>query len=413
MRIKTMKFKVAMAVIAVIIIAVVLKAIGESDLITIEDTVSRAPQRTTQYSYSPPAPSGGSTAGYSIPAVTASEGSPYKYYYFHLSETEKKAYDNIIEKIYDMPERVRIPSLKQDELNNMFEALLYDNPDLFFVSTKCTQISVGSLAYMSMEYRMSKAEYKAGLSKINAVCEKLASSLTAPRDEWQTELEIHNALVDMLEYKFSLEPNDYATVYGALVNGEASCEGYSKAVKYIFDRLGIESYVVAGRATDSEGTSEAHMWNIVKINGVYCQLDVTWDDPVKSDYRTYAYFNLTDEQINYDHGSWHFDYDCTSVSQSYYVVNGLYYTSYSEADNDNLAKAVAKQVDGGADVFEIRFSSPSAYNAARRTLIDGQNIYDVLYKAKKQGSVRNYSHTSLTYAESGNTYIMTFFLNFE
>ena len=408
MRIKAMKFKVAAAIIAVIIIAVVLKAIGDSDLITIEDTVSRA-QHTTQYSYS--APSGtDAPVDYSIPEQTASQGSPCKYYYYRLSETEKKAYDNIIEKIYDMPERVRIPALKQDELNNTFEALLYDNPDLYFVSPKCTQVSIGSLAYMSLEYRMSKAGYRAAQAKINNVCDKLISSLTAPRDEWRTELEIHNALVDMLEYKFTNEPDDFGTVYGALVNGEASCEGYSKAAKYLFDRLGIESYVVAGRATDSEGTSEAHMWNIVRINGVYCQLDITWDDPVKSDYRTYAYFNLTDNQINYDHGSWHFDFDCTSVSQSYYVVNGLYYTSYSAADNETLAQAVARQVEGGAREFEIRFSSATAYNTARRALIDEQNIYEVLYKAKKYGSVRNYSHTSLTYAESDNIYIMTFFL---
>ena len=411
MRTETMKYKVAAAVIAVILFAVVLKAIGDSDLITIEDTVSRA-QHTTQYSFTPPSVAD-SSVNYSIPEQTASEGSPYKYYYFRLNETEKKAYDNILGKIYDMPEKVRIPSLDQDELNNTFEALLYDNPDLFFVSPKCTQISIGSLAYLSLEYRMSKTGYKAAQTKINNACDKLISSLTAPRDEWRTELEIHNALVDMLEYKFTEEPDDFSTVYGALINREASCEGYSKAVKYIFDRLGIESYVVAGRATDSDGSSESHRWNIVKINGVYCQLDVTWDDPVKSKYRTYAYFNLTDEQINYDHSSWHFDYDCTSASQSYYVVSGLYYTSYSEADNEMLAQAVARQVDGGAETFEVRFSSAAAYSTARRVLIDEQNIYEVLYKAKKYGSVRNYSHTSLTYADSESTYIMTFFLNFE
>ncbi len=406
-----MKFKITAAVIAVILFAVILKAIGDSDLITIEDNVSRA-QRTVEYS-APASGSGDSSVAYSIPPQTDGAGSPFKYYYFRLNETEKKAYDNLIEKIYNMPERVRIPSLRQDELNNVFEALLYDNPDLFFVSTKCTQISVGSLAYMSLEYRMSQSGYKAAKAKIDAVCDKLVSSLTDPRNEWQTELEIHNALVDMLEYKFSNEPDDFSTVYGALVNGEASCEGYSKAVKYIFDRLGIESYVVAGRATDTDGTSEAHMWNIVRINGTYCQLDVTWDDPVKSSWRTYGYFNLTDEQINYDHGSWHFDYDCTSVSQSYYAVSGLYFNSYSEGDNDNLAKAVAKQIEGGADAIELRFASASAYNAGRRTLTEGQNIYDVLYKAKKYGSVRNFSHTSLTYSESDTTYIMTFFLNFE
>lgn len=405
-----MKYKIAAAVIAVILSAVVLKAIGDSDLIEIGDSVSRA-QRTAQYSYSEQ--SGGAEPAASYTPVKSEGGSPFKYYYYRLSETEQKAYGNILEKIYDMPERVRIPSLTQDELNSVFEALLYDNPDLFFVDTKCTQISIGSLAYISMEYRMSKQEYKAALKETDAVCDRLISSLTAPRDEWRTELEIHNALVDMLEYKFTSEPNDFSTVYGALVKGEASCEGYSKALKYIFDKIGIESYVVAGRATDSDGTSEAHMWNIVRINGVYCQLDVTWDDPVKGNYRTYGYFNLTDEQINYDHSNWHFDFDCTSASLSYYLINGLYYESYSEADNEKLARSFAKQLESGAEVIELRFSGAPAFNMAHRSLIEEQNIYDVLYKAKKYGNVKNYSHTSLTYSESDKTYLMTFFLNFE
>ena len=87
-----MKYKIAAAVIAVILSAVVLKAIGDSDLIEIGDSVSRA-QRTTQYSYSEQ--SGGAEPAAAYTPVKSEGGSPFKYYYYRLSETEQKAYGNI------------------------------------------------------------------------------------------------------------------------------------------------------------------------------------------------------------------------------------------------------------------------------------------------------------------------------
>ena len=66
----------------------------------------------------------------------AQAGSPYKIYYDGLSDIEKRAYNEILSEIYDMPETIRVPKITAEQLDSVFSALLYDNPDLFFVGRK-------------------------------------------------------------------------------------------------------------------------------------------------------------------------------------------------------------------------------------------------------------------------------------
>lgn len=46
------------------------------------------------------------------------------------------------------------------------------------------------------------------------------------------------------------------------------------------------------------------MWNMVKVNGKWYQIDVTWDDPISSDGRPilrHDYFLISDAQMYKDH----------------------------------------------------------------------------------------------------------------
>ena len=45
------------------------------------------------------------------------------------------------------------------------------------------------------------------------------------------------------------------------------------------DYLDMECIIVYGQANGSGGYGD-HAWNIVKIDGKYCHVDSTWDDPV-------------------------------------------------------------------------------------------------------------------------------------
>ncbi|NOW87014.1 uncharacterized protein YjdB [Clostridium beijerinckii] len=79
------------------------------------------------------------------------------------------------------------------------------------------------------------------------------------------------------------------SLYGAVMNGTAVCEGYAKFANILLNKSGIEANLIV---------SNSHAWNYVKVNGNYYQLDTTWDD--QSDNKTlcpYKYFNITNGEM--------------------------------------------------------------------------------------------------------------------
>lgn len=89
---------------------------------------------------------------------------------------------------------------------------------------------------------------------------------------------VHDYLIDNMYY--SSDSSQKASVYGAFLEKKGVCEAYSRAYKYILDDIGIENILVTGTAANSNGASEEHMWNYVKVNGNWYAVDVTWDDPI-------------------------------------------------------------------------------------------------------------------------------------
>ena len=62
-----------------------------------------------------------------------------------------------------------------------------------------------------------------------------------------------------------------------MINGEAACSCYTEISKTFMVMLGIEIYTKSGKAVN-----EQHIWNVVKLDNDWYQVDVTWDDPVGS-----------------------------------------------------------------------------------------------------------------------------------
>lgn len=114
-------------------------------------------------------------------------------------------------------------------------------------------------------------------------------------------------------YEFVIENTDYdiihkkndnhhlkSTAFGALIYGKATCQGYAVLTYRLLREAGVGSRVITGTAK-YDGMEEYHAWNIVCIDGLYYNLDVTWDDQngsednfLKSD-SDFAY-HIRDEQ---------------------------------------------------------------------------------------------------------------------
>jgi hypothetical protein len=65
----------------------------------------------------------------------------------------------------------------------------------------------------------------------------------------------------------------------------------------MLNKLNIPVNLVSGTAS-----GEAHIWNMVKLDGYWFHLDVTWNDPVSDrDAVFYTYYMLTEKEICKDH----------------------------------------------------------------------------------------------------------------
>ena len=86
-------------------------------------------------------------------------------------------------------------------------------------------------------------------------------------------------------------PDQSHTAYGALFENYAVCDGYSRLVKMMCDDMGIECRIVVGDVNGGGG----HAWNLVKVDGQWYHLDVTWDDGGSD---RYAYFLIPDSYLD-------------------------------------------------------------------------------------------------------------------
>lgn len=143
---------------------------------------------------------------------------------------------------------------------------------------------------------------------------------------------LHDYLKSNLEYDTvaasSHRPNERNiaeahNIIGALLKRKCVCEGFAKAFKFLCDKIDLECWVVSGKGSSSIGVGP-HAWNIVKINGYYHHVDVTWDNQYSdsSSMPNYGYMNLSDDEIAKDH-TWNKKHypECPSSPYNYFRVN--------------------------------------------------------------------------------------------
>jgi hypothetical protein len=339
------------------------------------------------------------------PELTA--GGKEKFYYRQLTPTEQWAYNDILEQIQSFPEKVPIPKMDESALSNVFNALLYDNPMLLHLSRVSTLLTVGEYCYFKPSYRMDPKTYQAACGAVSEAIAQLLAGMPADATPVQQELYLHDQIIRRCQYSATGEEGE-STVYGALVEGKASCEGYAKAMLLLLDQMGMESYVVTGQARNSAGEVADHMWNKVRIDGDWYHLDVTWDDPVTDTaHQTLRrlYFNLSDADIAYSHTGFDRTDPCRATKNNFFVAEGLYFSKLTNEAETAMAAALRDAVDAGDNFLEVRFSDAENYRKAVRSLIQLERIYLVLGMANG-GSQRHISSHTMSYAENTDLFVL-------
>ncbi len=197
-----------------------------------------------------------------------------------------------------------LAQLKSDTIA-AFRSFELDHPEIFWLtgSTKLRVLTVTvsgvqtSYIFMTLAddkgFSMLISDYaKAGAietavaqrdSAVAAIIAKLPADGT-PREK---VTQLNKLFTTNNEYNRSADLNSIGftphRALKSLVGNEGTngpvCDGYSRGIKVICDKLGIPCILDTGIATSGSRT-ELHMWNRIRIDGNWYGLDCTWNDPI-------------------------------------------------------------------------------------------------------------------------------------
>ncbi|MDE7130743.1 MAG: InlB B-repeat-containing protein [Lachnospiraceae bacterium] len=196
---------------------------------------------------------------------------------FSVSAYDDSVEDYVYQQMLERKETIDISTygVTTETVGNLVSGVLNEHPDLYFVNNGFSygpEYGTNNVVYLLVTYNTGydDATFE----------ENTAAALACVSDE-MSDLEKAAALHDWLAVNVEYDYDNYLAgavpassfnAYGTLVDGVSVCQGYALAYKYLLGKLGIECYMVSSKGMN-------HAWNMVKLDGEYYHVDVTWDDP--------------------------------------------------------------------------------------------------------------------------------------
>lgn len=212
-----------------------------------------------------------------------------------LYDKNSEACDRICKGLANMDEQIYIGDFKltKDETKYLLKTVIRKHPEFFYVdATKYMAGTLGSYVMVVCPFYLYdeqtlKTKQELFDSKVDEYISKIDDSMT----DFQKAVILHDELVINCHYVDDTD-SKYISAYDAIVEEEANCQGYSEAYAYLLSLVGVKTEIV-------ESSAMYHIWNKVCIDGVYYNVDLTWDDPMpnKEGHVGHKFFLLSDEAI--------------------------------------------------------------------------------------------------------------------
>ena len=302
------------------------------------------------------------------------------YAYIQLSKEEQELYGEIFEILDQMKEDVMIHTLDADGADKVFQFVMTDHPELFFVEgyvvSKYTTNDIVTHLTFSGKYGISQEERESRQQKIKEYVNQFLQNAPLSGTDYEKTKYVYEYIINHTEYSELAE--DSQNICSVFINGESVCQGYARATQYLLREMGVFATMVTGTIN----TGESHAWNLVKMEDTYCYVDTTWGDASyleqTSEERTrgidYDYLGADDAIMSKTHISDQYLKipPCNSLAYYYYVKENQYFTSYQEEKIGNL---FARGYQAGWESVTIKCSDDIVYSEMVQKLLNEERIF--------------------------------------
>ncbi len=323
--------------------------------------------------------------------------------YSQLDENGRNCYLEIYAILTEMLEKIEISSIDPDEVDLAFRAVMVDHPEIFYVKgySIVKYVSAGSVKKIAFSgtYIMTPEEAEMKNSKVDAYVDDFISMAPHEGSDYEKIKYVYDRLITENEYAVDSENNQ--NILSVVENGRTVCQGYTKVMQLILNRMGIFCTLVNGTACGRNGVPDAgelddaenaewggHVWNIVKCNGMYYNVDVTWGDAaitlLNSDGTLSRDIDVNYEFFLVDDGYMIGTHDpepvvpmpkCNSMEDSYYRHEGLYFT---QVDRQQFYRAFESALASGETLMYVKASSPEVFEQIQDHLFKNENVFEYL-----------------------------------
>ena len=233
------------------------------------------------------------------------------YYYEKLTDEQKKIYKAVAVAIKNLDSNAKIKEYNFTDDNTTMkdvkaaiQNLFLDHPEVFYVSNDYTVSTIELLNSKRIEIDLKylvkdKNDLNKKIAEIKNVIDPIIND-AKNMDKFDAELYIHDKICEMCTYyKYSnieAVPEECHTIYGCLVNKQAVCDGLSKSLQIMLDKVEIDNILVTGNLQN-----QAHAWIMVKLDDNWYHMDITSNKSVRNESGKeeiiHSYFNITSERI--------------------------------------------------------------------------------------------------------------------
>jgi len=325
-----------------------------------------------------------------MPEVTeveeiADEDRGYEFYFWYLSEKEKKCYREMYNAFSQHASGNIIPTCEQDEMERVVSAIKNDHPEFFYLGdlgyTHYTMGGQVQRTTLSVKYNDSEAGVDSKRNMIDAEVTAIINTIPSGADEYDKVKHVYESIINMTEY--DLNSPDNQNITSVLLYKRSVCAGYARTMQYILNKIGIPTTIVEGASLK---TGEQHAWNLCKLSDGYYFVDVTWgdasytnnsDSALKVEDVNYDYLLVTSEELLRTH---RIDSTveipvCTAVENNYYVREGLYITEY---DRNYINGLFTSAYANGQRFVSFKCANRDVFEDAIGDLIKGNSIFEML-----------------------------------